>query len=51
MVESHVPEFVLSTWKANHTAHPAAGFSAGCTAELDLEFVIIISILSPVVNY
>jgi hypothetical protein len=50
VVQGHVAEFVLSTGKAYHAAHPAEGFSAWCSTKLDFEVVIIVGVLAPVLN-
>lgn len=47
MVQRHVPDFVLGAGRAEHGAHPAARDGAGSAAELDLEILLIVGVLSP----
>ena len=50
VIQRHVANFVLSARAADHGTHPAARFSAWCTAQIDLECYLIVRILPPAVE-
>ena len=50
VVQRHFANFVLSAGVAEHRTHPTARRSAGGATQLDLESLLIVCILSPVVG-